>query len=65
MRGKQDKEQTLDKKVNTHHGSTKSVRAAWGNVKGKEEVAGCVCGHSWWLVFLSVGTRPQGNDILS
>lgn len=39
MRGKQDKEQTLGKEVNTHHGPTKSMRATSGNVLGKEEVA--------------------------
>lgn len=48
MRGKQDKEQTLGKKVNTHHGSTKSMRAAWGNMIGKEEVAAFVATVGCW-----------------
>ena len=47
-RGKQDKEQTLGKKVNTHHGPTQSMRPAWGNVTRKEEVAVFVATVGGW-----------------
>lgn len=48
MRGKKGKEQMLGKKVNTHHGPTQSMRAAWGNVTRKEEVAVFVATVGGW-----------------